>query len=324
MEAGNNFTYQFAIDDGGSLNVSLPIKFCLTGSTPESDPTWESVTYTFGSPAGNLNGVTVPDSVRFTKEFDGDPASHNCKIANIAITTGVLYEGNYVGSSNISVSSPDVGSGKDKVKVSLNPPKAPNIHYRVIVGEVDDSDNTNCYMTDSSGLLLADCAGNPVEASGSDNGRFAIVTNKRGTGVATNPGQFYYNVTWVNTTESEQTVDVDFVRYGVIPKGAQAIHAAVFSPPFSGLTQAGFDEVNDEIPGGSADHIGGIVVPDGWILWVNYHLEWVGLGSIVYNSTTNVCEDADPYGEGFSITATVTYDGMTESCEAGAWGYLKK
>lgn len=72
--------------------------------------------------------------------------------------------------------------------------------------------NVSCFLTNSDGAFLADCDGVLVTESGSDEGRFAIVVNKKQIGVATNPGQFYYNLIWHNTTGAQQTVDVEFER----------------------------------------------------------------------------------------------------------------
>ena len=55
---------------------------------------------------------------------------------------------------------------------------------------------------------------------------------------------FYYNFIWVNTTGNDQTIDVDFVREGVAPKGAQAIHYAVFSTDLVPLDTSVFDQTN--------------------------------------------------------------------------------
>ena len=139
--------------------------------------------------------------------------------------------------------------------------------------------NISCFITDSSGNFLTKCDGSLADQSGSDAGRFAIVANKKLIEVSTNPGQFYYNVLYHNSTSAPITVDVTFSRLGVDPKGAQAIHAALFAPPFSGITQDGFNDVNDGIPEGTDDQVQGITIPAGWTLWVDYHLQWTGLGS---------------------------------------------
>jgi hypothetical protein len=80
-----------------------------------------------------------------------------------------------------------------------------------------------------------------VTDSGSTNGRFVIVVNKKNIEVATNPGQFYYNIVWTNSTGFDQVVEVTFARTGVIPNGAQAIHGEVFPDPFTGVTPALFN-----------------------------------------------------------------------------------
>lgn len=326
---GGNWVYQFTVSDGDSLVATLPVEFCLETIT-QGTVTWQSVTYKFAVSAGNLPNVTVPGDVAFTRAADGSSVPI-CKTANITIATGALtlldpaIAENKNRNINISVSGASSNENGHS-KLNLNPNNPPNIHIKVAI-QPRATHAANCYMTDSSGAFLADCVGTPVTASGSYDGRFAIVTNKKNTAVSTNPGQFYYNVTWENTTGSAQTVSVSFVREGVNPKGAQAIHAAVFEPMFGGVTPAQFEMVNDAIPGGSNDAIQGIVVPAGWTLWVNYHLEWDGLGATLFSTCTSNCTDAEAAGAAFQIVATITGaagSGIEETCDSGAFGYKKK
>jgi hypothetical protein len=124
-----------------------------------------------------------------------------------------------------------------KIMVTVNPPPGPT-----------------CFATDSDFNFLFACDGTTAITAGTD-GRFAIVANRKNIEVATNPGQFYYNVLWKNSSGSAVTVNVAFLRAGVVANGAQAIHAAVFPAPFTGADLAGFNAVNDAIPGGKADGI---------------------------------------------------------------------
>ena len=177
-------------------------------------------------------------------------------------------------------------------------------------------------MTDSGGLSLTDCEGAWVTESGSEDGRFAIVAIKKGIEVATNPGGFYYNLIWRNTTGSNQTVDVDFDRTGVIPNGAQAIHSAVFSSALSELNPADFNGTNiNGIPDGTDDQALGLFVPAGYSLLVTYHLKWAGKGDPVPGGIALTCEEANQLIE---VTGTVSGTGITtESCTSGALGYKK-
>jgi hypothetical protein len=184
-------------------------------------------------------------------------------------------------------------------------------------------------MTDTAGNLLSDCGGNPVTASGSDAGRFAIVINKKQNRiVATNPGGFYYNLVWTNGSGSDKSVQVDFVRSGLVPKGANAIHAIVFPPQFSGFDQAAFDAANEAVPGGADDHLDCILVQAGWTLVVTYHLDYAATGSAPPAGISDNCGTANQV---VSVTATVTDcnnpDPATNKlgeCTSGAKGYSKK
>jgi hypothetical protein len=322
---GGNWVYQFTVTDGDSLTATLPVAFCLETIT-EGTIEWQSVTFSFPVSAGNLPGVTVPGNVGFTKAADGN-SPPICKTANIQIATGALTLSDPAiaenRNRNINISASGLPGNPHGLNLGGS---TPNIHVQVAI-QPRATHAANCYITDSSGAFLADCAGTPVTDSGSYDGRFAIVANKKNTAVSTNPGQFYYNVTWENTTGSAQTVDVDFERAGVNPKGAQAIHAAVFEPLFGGVTPVEFEVVNDSIPGASDDAIEGIVVPAGWTLWVNYHLEWDGLGSTLSSTCTSNCADAGTAGAPFQVVATITGgagSGISETCDSGAAGYRKK
>jgi hypothetical protein len=298
---GENWRYAYEITAGGSVTDTLPISICSTSAPNTAGATGYPLVLSMGpnGQGGNLPGVTYPATVTF--------AADGCQTINIALSTGDLSSGNYNKEINIQKGS----STPPNTQVSLN---NDNIHIQVKVTEPENP--ISCFITDSSFNFLAACDGSVVTSG--DGGRFAIVTNKKGTQVATNPGQFYYNVLWTNTSGSEKTIDVSFARNGVNPQGAQAIHAEVF-PAFPDFSSDNFNSVNDAIPGGSDDAINAIVVPAGWTLWVDYHLEWAALGSNNPISGTS-CSSA---GSAFSVTATVSDDQTSSTCGAGASGYKK-
>jgi hypothetical protein len=319
--SGNSTVYEYSISDGGSVTDGIPVEFCLTG---EENTNWTSFQVQIGNQGsgGNLVGVTYPANKTFTSA-ETIPDLPVCKTATININTGPLtltdpnVAQQFVKNINISIVSPNPSTGANKPQV--NPTGSTEIHIRVSVAPA--TQNISCYITDSSGNLLTACDGTLADQSGSDDGRFAIVANKKNLEVSTNPGQFYYNVLYHNPGSAPITVDVSFSRLGVDPKGAQAIHAALFAPPFSGITQDGFNEVNDAIPEGTDDQVQGITIPAGWTLWVDYHLQWDGLGSPVPTGCATECPNAD---QQFSVTSTVTETGgHFEDCTAGAWGYKK-
>jgi hypothetical protein len=248
---GNGDFYAYSITDGQSISDTIPVQLCITAQESTS---WTSFNVQFGpiGAGGNLPGVTLPATVTFN-ESDVGTALPFCKTTNILISTGALNLPDpnvsklFNKEINIGVTGETPSSGLGKLKVSSTGES--NIHIKVLV-KPGSENNVSCFITDSSGNFLTNCAGEPVNASGSDDGRFAIVANKKLIEVATNPGQFYDNVLYVNTGSSPITVDVHFTRDGVDPHGTQAIHALVFAPPFSGITQDNFNDVNDGIPGG--------------------------------------------------------------------------
>jgi hypothetical protein len=298
----DQWVYDYTINNGGSVTDTLPLAICVT----TLNAGWSSLTLEIGldGAGGNLPGVTLPSDQDFT--------SDGCAFVSIDLSTGSLSTGNY--QKNVLIKTYSSTPGNTHVDFVGH-----HIHIRVHV--LDASSAISCFTTDSNFNYLLDCNGNEVNTSG-DDGRFAIVANNKRIEVATNPGQFYYNVLWDNTTGLDQTVSVSFVRDGVKSHGAQAIHAKVFppSPPLV-IDAAEFDAVNNSIPSGHDDSLESILVPAGWTLWVDYHLAWSGIGSLVPPGCAISCGAANQL---FQVTATVSGDGIdTAECEAGATGYKK-
>jgi hypothetical protein len=197
---------------------------------------------------------------------------------------------------NINIQPKD----KDPSNLSIGKDNLPTIHISVKIAPAEN--DTSCFTTDG------------------DAGRFAIIANdNKNTQKSTAPGQFYYNILWTNNTGASQIVNVNFARIGVTAQGKQAIHAYVFPAPFSGVSQADFQTVNNSMPGGSDDSIQNITVPAGWTLWANYHLEWADLGSQVPSDIATICDNANQI---LSITGTIS-GGVDRVCMAGAKGYKK-
>lgn len=321
---GNSTFYEYSISDGGSVTDRIQVQFCVTGAPGTTN--WTSFQVQIGNQGsgGTLPGVTYPGNTTFNST-ETIPLTNLpvCKNATININTGPLTLADpntaqqFVKNINISDVIPLPATGPNKPSITWA--GSTEIHIRVNVAPA--TQNISCYITDSSGNLLTACDGTLADQSGSDDGRFAIVANKKNLEVSTNPGQFYYNVLYQNPGSADITVDVTFSRLNVSPKGAQAIHAALFAPPFSGITQDGFNEVNDAIPEGTDDQVQDITIPAGWTLWVDYHLQWDGLGSPVPALCATECPNAN---QQFSVTSTVTETGgHSEDCTAGAWGYKK-
>lgn len=314
MSPGNRIYLYDPIAAGTGISDNIPVRLCITGSSG----TWNSFTLEFAPDgmAGNLPGVTNPADVTFSSsEVTGLPF---CKQVTIVLNTGAL--------SDID---PDVDYTKNILVREKSGTADPSSRFNVTVREGDHikirvrvatPNGPTCFATDSDFNFLLDCSG--AEVKSGDSGRFAIVANKKNVEVATNPGQFYYNLLWKNTSTSPKTVTVTFSRSGVNPKGAQAIHASLFAPPFDiydDVTQANFNGVNDDIPSASDDVLESVVVPAGYTLWVTYHLEWSGLGGAAPGGIALTCAGAN---QTWNVTATLSGD-ASGSCTAGATGYKK-
>ncbi len=299
--ASNAGEWQAFYDFGTTASISDTIPVQLSASSTATS--W-TVTLHFGPPnAGNMPGVTLPSDVTLNQ-------SSSSATVYISINTGALASGPY--NENFHVS---IVPNSDSPRATLHDAPSTKGFHLTVQG---DPQTIRCFTTDSDFNFLTDCAGNPV-TSGS-GGRFVIVTNnKKNIEVATNPGQFYYNVLWTNTTGSDQVVGVTFALSGVAPQGAQAIHARAFPNGFV-VDAATFELVNDSIPGGSDPTAGiqNITVKAGWTLWVDLHLSWSGIGLPVPSGIATTCGAAN---QPFSVTATVTSGAGTLQCAAGASGY---
>jgi len=312
---GVNATYVYTIYDGQAVNDTIPVDICMTGS----ESGWTSIDVSFGTQS---NGITPPSDQTFL-EANG-PECHNL---NIVIATGnlVLTDPNLAETfgADFSLQGKNPVPSGTSSKPQLSFADIKNFHIDVNVLPAVSTDNVSCFITDSEGNFLLNCAGAEVTQSGSDEGRFAIVANKkREIEVATNPGQFYYNLIWHNTTGATQTVDAAFARTGVVANGQQAIHAAVFNSYLDPLTPVEFAMANAEgIPQGNDDSVEGVEVPAGASLLLTYHLEWAGLGEPVPAPCAGNCAEAD---QKLSVTGTVSGEGITtEDCTAGAFGFRK-
>ena len=187
------------------------------------------------------------------------------------------------------------------------------------------SAEVTCFFTDSNFLTLTDCSGASV--TGKTGGRFQVVSNAKKIATATNPGQFYYNMLWSNTTGSDQSVTVNLTPSGLIPSNtnsllhpiAQAAHAYFFD------TATGFtDPLADWLFVNSSGQPCGpsgpctITVPANDTLFVTWHLAWTGIGQNALSVNVG-CANANA---AISATGTVT-GGLTGSCTADALGYRK-
>lgn len=283
----------------------FPVQVCVEGTNGLTNrgevlTPWP-VSVSINSSGGNLPGTTSPTYANFTQD--------GCQTENIIVDVNSLAPDNYNRNFNFAATAENQATRQvngDLVQIHMTVTEAPS---------------TTCFITDSSFNFLLDCDLQPVTEGAL--GRFAIVTNKKGTQVATNPGQFYYNMLWTNTTGSQQTVSVNMTRTGVTPHGAQAIHAALFATDPT-IDSSTFAAVNDAIPSGADNGVESIAVPNGYTLWVTYHLQWGSLGTLFPATGALSCSTAGAGGLSFSVAATITSDGQTlGQCGAGASGHKK-
>jgi archaellum component FlaG (FlaF/FlaG flagellin family) len=314
------YVYTYTVTSGDALSDTIPLSICLDALSNPDSISWSDqveVSNIAGDFAGDVTSSGSPwpfDSITSTVG--------SCQTGSlvIAIPAGVLTTvGNSVYTTNVlfDTTNGSPGSGPTKLKDGFDTPK--HIQIRINVTAADTSRIT-CFMTDSDGNVLLKCDGSPANASGETDGTFAIVANPRNKSVATNPGQFYYNLLWRNDTGSDQTVKVNMSLTGLVAQGAQAVHWLTF--PTSGGSVPGFDQVIDGNPAGSTGSIKNVLVPAGDTLYVTYHLEWKGLGSTA--PTTNSCGDSSNVKVKVAGTVTFGSPATTDNCTAGASGYLKQ
>ncbi len=305
--APNEWFYAYCVAHGGSLSDTLPVNFTVSDTDGISGDMYTISLTANGSPSLK-NAIMLPPN--FSIQDDGSTTTQNIQISNFSAP-----DGNYAVTIHISSNDPN------KLNIPVD-----NIHIQVSVGGACNP-GPSCFLTDSEFDLLTDCSGNAV--AGNSGGTFAIVTNSKGYVVSTNPGQFYYNMIWQNTTGSDQTVTVKFDATNLIPMGANSVHALVFDS--SGFTEdlSSFDMVNQNgTPCGQWGPCT-ITVPAGQILWVTWHLTYKYIG---YKASTlnlpNTCSESctiNSNPKGFiSATGTLTYDSTSLGCTATACGYLKK
>jgi hypothetical protein len=314
------YVYTYTVTSGDALSDTIPLSVCLDAlSNPDSIP-WSDqveVSNIAGDFAGDVSSSGSPWSFDSTTSTVG-----GCETGSltIAVPAGVLTTvGDNVYTTNVlfDTINGSPNSGPTKLKDGFDTPK--HIQIRVNVRAADISRIT-CFMTDSDGNVLSKCDGSPANQSGEQDGTFAIVTNAHNKSVATNPGQFYYNLLWRNDTGSQQIVKVNMILTGLVAQGAQAVHWLTF--PTNGGGAPGFDQVIDGNPAGATGSIKNVLVPAGDTLYVTYHLEWKGLGSPA--PTTNSCGDSANVK--VKVVGTVTFGSPTtiDTCTAGAFGYLKQ
>jgi hypothetical protein len=320
LQAGAAAHYSYGIlYDPASITDRIPVTICITS---QSSTNWTSFVVDWGGFNGSLPGVTSPS---FTF-INGDPL---CQTKNIVINTGPLTLGPYASSANIqsgnTIQNEQALNGY-KLKVLFDTTSTKTIHFNATVSPaLDPLEIVSCFLTDSSGLLLTNCTGDAVSGQGLDVGKFAIVANRKGIEVATNPGQFYYNLIYNNTSPTDyKTVNVKITPItGAVAHGKQAMHWNVYNNYTTSLSQSEWDATNSTgNPDGADPNVYNVSVRPNSHLLVTYHLEWRGIGSQVPSGCASTCPLANQILE---ITGTVYDAGMNfiDDCIVKALGYKK-
>jgi hypothetical protein len=302
--------YVICVPSGGSLNDTLHIKFT---DTDNNGVLGEIATISFGA-VGNpslTSGITVPGSITL------DDQTNTTDTVDVPISMSSPADGNYQANLQISVSPP----GSFTITHD-------NIHIQVTVGGAcNPSSEISCFFTDSNFLDLTDCSGASVTIN--TGGRFQVVTNSKKIATATNPGQFYYNMLWSNTTGSDQTVTVNLTSANLAPSNtnslgqpiAQAAHAYFFDTA-TGFTDPLADWLFVNSSGQKCGPSGPctITVLANNTLFITWHLVWTGIGQNASGILTGCAYASAP----ISATGEVVGTNIDQSCTADALGYRKK
>jgi hypothetical protein len=350
---GTNERYVFSISNGGSLTVTIPVQICATYNGSNYTGSW-SFDIVPNSPTGEpllTSATTVsPPSL----SFSGTEASTTaqCQTMDIVInnagpfnlTDPASAQGFQLNLTGVSDSN-DLPNSKPSPKLNVNPTGEKNLHVHLDVNPTP-TNTVNCYMTDADGNFLLDANGNPVTVSGSgftttDPALFTLVVNKKqNTEVATNPGQFDYNLTWWNNTGADILVDVGMLLNQAAPQGANAVHAFVYgdssNPTIQQLLSCAEDGTDCVgTPEGSSGNIPGLMpnggtsssipVPAGDTLLVEFHVDWIDLSK---QYPAGLLTNPSVTGLGFpiSVAGTLKNDATGSQigkCTAGAWGIAK-
>ena len=291
----NQWFYAYCLPSGSSLNDSIPVDFKLTNTNGVTPETVNISFNAVGSPAV-ANFITVSG---FSISDNGATLTNN-----ISISTGTLADGVY--NANVQIS----GDPSNKVQLSHD-----TIHIHVFVGAA--CTGPTCFFTDSDFNLLKKCDG-VTDVETNSGGTFLIVANAKGRVVATNPGQFYYNLIWTNPN-SKQDVTISFSATNLNPKGANSVHAMVFDTSGFIANLSNWDMVNqDGTPCGPSGPCP-ITVEAGKTLWVTWHLEYAGIGGPSAGISSSC-----PGSVTISATGTLSFGPTSATCTATAKGSLKQ
>jgi hypothetical protein len=283
LVGGNpEYFYATTVVAGSLVADTIPIKFDLydTNGTP-----------------GQQIAVTVGAVGQVASSISFDAANFNMTDPQ----SGLMHYA-YINASNFS-------AGNDyhaNIQVNATPSNGVGTSHgtiHLLIHVVSSNNTPNCYITDSSGLLLNDCAGQQINTGG----EFLIITNQKKV-TATNPGQFYYNLTWTNNTGSPVTfTSLGLAGTNVVSQGTNSVHVLIYD---AHSFTASFDDVNQSgTPCGSLGTVckSPITVPAGQTLWLTWHVQYQYAGTTVPPDLPTIasCPLASQYGT-ISMSATLS------------------
>lgn len=243
------------------------------------------------------NGSTSINTYTISLSANGNPAlsggitfglgsDSNCMtpVTSLQLTTDGTPGAQETATVNVCVSASGLsGAATALVKLDVTPPNTESMStpHQIHLMLTPDGAPTpaTCLITDSDGLQLSNCVGASVDT----DGNFIIVTNGKKV-TATNPGQFYYNLIWTNSSANAVNFDtITLNGTNVTGTGANPVHFYVYGG--SGFSQSAFLTA---VAHGIACGGGGlnsckspITVPAGQTIWLTWHIAYLHDGGAI-------------------------------------------
>jgi hypothetical protein len=254
--SGNPSEYFYATTVPSNAAVADVVPVLLEIFDTDNNGPGQTYTITMNAVGQLASAFTFDSGGSFTMT---DPSSST---KNVYINTTNLAPGDY--HANVQID----GAPANALSVTHS-----TLHFLIHVVDAGPAAPL-CYFTDSEGLLLTDCSGNPTYSGG----EFLVVSNQKKI-TATNPGQFYYNFIWTNQTGHDVTFSsLGLTGNNVSPSGANSVHVLVYN---ASQFTANFDAVNQSgTPCGKTGTTckSPITVHNGETLWLTWHLQYTWIG----------------------------------------------
>ena len=275
--APNQYVYAISVAPNTAVADTIPVTFSVTNTNNTTPQSYNDSLV--------VNGPLAP-FISFTNASFSINDDGSTTVDNIYLNTTNLAAGDY--HTNVHVSSQANG-----LTIAHD-----IIHLHIHVAAVNAP---SCFVTDSAGLLLYACDGVTPVSSG---GEFIVVYNGKKV-TATNPGQFYYNLEWTNSTGVDQTLSFSLDAVNVLPQGANSVHYLVYNQ--TQFSQNVFDNVNTN--GTPCGPLGStctsISVPSGQTLWLTWHVAYKFLGKPLPPGIPLLSDCATSVNGTISMSATV-------------------